>query len=321
MPDTATAPEPIFTAEEGLEELWVKAYQGEVLGELLFGGIAEQLADPDQAAKMRVVATLERRTKEATAPALERAGVSTEPDPEMQVMATVLIPGALAMTWSDLMATIGPITEQYIPLYQRIGELSPAERETADLLVAHEVALRDVRRAPKSPGIGPARSAHHGAGPHGLTSPWGPHPAGRREADPPLGTRGPTPPSMVGLAMAPVVHFRAAVALAGRFPALAGVDLSLDQGEVVVVVGANGAGKTSLLRACAGLLPVTSGEATVLGVDLTTDHTSVRRYVGLLGHAAPLYDELSAAENVQFAVRALGLPVPSAPTRRSSVSA
>jgi heme ABC exporter ATP-binding subunit CcmA len=117
---------------------------------------------------------------------------------------------------------------------------------------------------------------------------------------------------MVRLAMAPVVHFRAAVALAGRFPALAGVDLSLDQGEVVVVVGANGAGKTSLLRACAGLLPVTAGEATVLGVDLTTDHTSVRRYIGLLGHAAPLYDELSAAENVQFAVRALGLPVPRA---------
>ena len=109
--------------------------------------------------------------------------------------------------------------------------------------------------------------------------------------------------------MAPVVHFRVAVALAGRFPALSGVDLSLDEGEVVVVVGANGAGKTSLLRACAGLLPVTSGEATVLGVDLTTDHTSVRRSVGLLGHAAPLYDELSAAENAHFAVRALGLPV------------
>jgi heme ABC exporter ATP-binding subunit CcmA len=117
---------------------------------------------------------------------------------------------------------------------------------------------------------------------------------------------------MVAKAMAPVVHFRAAVALAGRFPALAGVDLSLNPGEVVVVVGANGAGKTSLLRACAGLLPVTSGEAWVLGVDLTADHTAVRRHVGLLGHAAPLYDELSAAENVRFAVRALGLPVASA---------
>jgi heme ABC exporter ATP-binding subunit CcmA len=109
--------------------------------------------------------------------------------------------------------------------------------------------------------------------------------------------------------MAPVVFLRSAVALAGRFPALAGVDLTLEQGEVAVVVGPNGAGKTSLLRACAGLLPVTAGEATVLGVDLTEDHTSVRRYVGLLGHAAPLYDELSAAENVRFAVRALGLPV------------
>ena len=91
-------------------------------------------------------------------------------------------------------------------------------------------------------------------------------------------------------------------------PPLLGSTLSLDQGEVVVVVGPNGAGKTSLLRACAGLLPVTSGEASVLGVDLTADHTAVRRYVGLLGHAAPLYDELTAAENVRFAVRALGLP-------------
>jgi heme ABC exporter ATP-binding subunit CcmA len=113
---------------------------------------------------------------------------------------------------------------------------------------------------------------------------------------------------MVAKAMAPVVLFRAAVALAGRFPALAGVDLSLNAGEVVLVVGANGAGKTSLLRACAGLLPVTAGEALVLGIDLTADHTAVRRHVGLLGHAAPLYDELNAAENVRFAVRSLGLP-------------
>jgi len=108
--------------------------------------------------------------------------------------------------------------------------------------------------------------------------------------------------------MAPVVHLHSAVALAGRFPALSGVDLSVDPGEVVVVLGPNGAGKTSLLRTCAGLLPVTSGEAWVLGCDLTDDRTAVRRQVGLLGHAAPLYDELTAVENVRFAVRALGLP-------------
>ncbi|HEX3947285.1 MAG TPA: heme ABC exporter ATP-binding protein CcmA, partial [Acidimicrobiales bacterium] len=109
-------------------------------------------------------------------------------------------------------------------------------------------------------------------------------------------------------AMAPAVLLRSAVALAGRFPALSGVDLSVDAGEVVVVLGPNGAGKTSLLRTCAGLLAVTSGEATVLGCDLLDDRTAVRRQVGLLGHAAPLYDELTSAENVRFAVRAAGLP-------------
>ncbi len=108
--------------------------------------------------------------------------------------------------------------------------------------------------------------------------------------------------------MAPVVKLRAAVALAGRFPALSGVDLDVAPGEVVAVLGPNGAGKTSLLRTCAGLLPVTSGEALVLGNDLRRDPTSVRTRVGLLGHAAPLYDDLTAAENVRFAVRAAGLP-------------
>jgi len=106
------------------------------------------------------------------------------------------------------------------------------------------------------------------------------------------------------LAMAPAVLFRAAVALAGRFPALAGVDLVVAPGEVVVLEGANGAGKTSLLRACAGLLPVTQGEAVVLGCDLRRDRAGVRRLVGLLGHDATLYDDLTVAENVRFAVRA-----------------
>jgi len=110
--------------------------------------------------------------------------------------------------------------------------------------------------------------------------------------------------------MAPAVHFRAAVALAGRFPALSGVDLSVAPGEVVVVLGPNGAGKTSLLRTCAGLMAVTSGEAVVLGCDLVEDRTAVRTRVGLLGHAAPLYDELTAAENLRFATRAAGLPAP-----------
>ncbi|MHB8507012.1 MAG: ABC transporter ATP-binding protein, partial [Acidimicrobiales bacterium] len=107
-------------------------------------------------------------------------------------------------------------------------------------------------------------------------------------------------------AMDPVIRFRSAVALAGRFPVLAGVDLDIWPSEIVLLQGANGAGKTSILRACAGLLRVVAGEADVLGVDLTADPRPVRRRVGLLGHASALYDDLGVADNVSFAVRAAG---------------
>jgi len=113
--------------------------------------------------------------------------------------------------------------------------------------------------------------------------------------------------------MAAAIRLRAAVALLGRFPALAGVDLDVAPGEVVLVQGPNGAGKTSLLRVCAGLLPVVSGEAVVLGADLRRDRRAVRRRVGLLGHATGLYDDLTVEDNVRFGVRAAGGPAAQVP--------
>jgi heme ABC exporter ATP-binding subunit CcmA len=100
------------------------------------------------------------------------------------------------------------------------------------------------------------------------------------------------------------VHLHAAVSLLGRFPALAGVDLDVSTGEVVLVQGPNGAGKTTLLRACAGLVPFVAGEASVLGHDLRKDRRSVRRQVGLMGHATGLYDELTVADNLRFVAKA-----------------
>ena len=102
----------------------------------------------------------------------------------------------------------------------------------------------------------------------------------------------------------PVVHLRGAVALLGRFPALAGVDLDVDRCRIVLLRGANGAGKTTLLRALAGLVPIASGEANVLGVDLRVDPRAVRTRVGLLAHGTGLYDELTVADNLRFWTRA-----------------
>src|SRR5581483_3787452 len=117
---------------------------------------------------------------------------------------------------------------------------------------------------------------------------------------------------MRSVVMADAIRLRSVVALSGRFPVLAGADLTVADGEVVLLRGANGAGKTSLLRVCAGLLPVTSGEAVVLGQDLgagvpAAERRAIRRSVGLLGHETFLYDDLSVRENVRFAVRASGL--------------
>jgi heme ABC exporter ATP-binding subunit CcmA len=106
--------------------------------------------------------------------------------------------------------------------------------------------------------------------------------------------------------MDPVVHLRSAVCLLGRFPALAGVDLEVTAGEIVLLSGPNGAGKSTLLRVIAGLIPVIRGEAVVCGVDLRRHRREVRRHVGYLGHAGGLYDDLTVLENLRFWARAAG---------------
>ncbi len=106
--------------------------------------------------------------------------------------------------------------------------------------------------------------------------------------------------------MQPVVRLRSAVCLLGRFPALAGVDLDVQAGEVVLLSGGNGAGKTTLLRVLAGLVPLHSGVGEVLGFDLTVDRRAHRRLVGLVGHETACYDDLTVQENLRFAARAAG---------------
>jgi heme ABC exporter ATP-binding subunit CcmA len=109
-----------------------------------------------------------------------------------------------------------------------------------------------------------------------------------------------------------VVCVRSAVCLLDRFPALAGADLDVDEGEVVLLSGPNGAGKSTLLRLLAGLLPLRSGSATVLGHDLAHDRRSVRREISLVGHRSFCYDDLTVVENLHFAVRAAGRPTAAA---------
>jgi len=104
----------------------------------------------------------------------------------------------------------------------------------------------------------------------------------------------------------PLVRCRSVVCLFGRFPALAGLDLDVEAGEVLLCSGPNGAGKTTLLRMLAGLVPAHSGEAEVLGSDLFSDRRSPRRRLALVGHETFCYDDLTVRENLRFTARASG---------------
>jgi heme ABC exporter ATP-binding subunit CcmA len=104
------------------------------------------------------------------------------------------------------------------------------------------------------------------------------------------------------------------VALLGRFPALAGLDLDVEAREIVLVTGPNGAGKTTLLRVLAGLVPPYSGEATVHGHDLFTERRAARTGTAVVGHETYCYDDLTAAENVRFFACASGRDDPAAVT-------
>jgi ABC-2 type transport system ATP-binding protein len=94
----------------------------------------------------------------------------------------------------------------------------------------------------------------------------------------------------------------------GQRRALAGVDLTLTEREIVGVAGPDGAGKTTLLRALAGLLDVQAREARVLGHDLTGDVTELKARIGYVPQVFSLHPDLSIAENLRFTARLHRIP-------------
>lgn len=87
---------------------------------------------------------------------------------------------------------------------------------------------------------------------------------------------------------------------------LRGLSLEVEAGEAVSIIGGNGTGKTTLLRVIATLYTPTRGEGRVLGHDLRRQSAEVRSVVGLLSAAPGNYLDLTAAENLAFALRMLG---------------
>jgi ABC-2 type transport system ATP-binding protein len=90
--------------------------------------------------------------------------------------------------------------------------------------------------------------------------------------------------------------------------AVDGIEFSVGTGEIFGFLGPNGAGKTTTIRMLTGLTRPTSGSARIMGLDLATDVTQIKKRIGVVPEASNLYDELSALDNLVFSMQLYGVP-------------
>jgi ABC-2 type transport system ATP-binding protein len=100
------------------------------------------------------------------------------------------------------------------------------------------------------------------------------------------------------------------VGLTKRFAghtALRDISFAVGRGEIVGLLGDNGAGKSTTMRILSGFLPATSGTARVAGLDVFHDSRLVRRRIGFMPENNPLHNEMRVREYLKFRARLKGL--------------
>jgi len=86
----------------------------------------------------------------------------------------------------------------------------------------------------------------------------------------------------------------------GSVRAVRDVSFSVGSGEIVGLLGPNGAGKTTIMKILTGYHYPSSGRATVGGIEVSADPVGIKRMIGYLPENAPLYDDLTVAEYLDW---------------------
>jgi ABC-2 type transport system ATP-binding protein len=93
----------------------------------------------------------------------------------------------------------------------------------------------------------------------------------------------------------------------GDFTAVNDVSFRVEKGEIFGFLGPNGSGKTTVIKMLTGLLPLSSGDATIQGIDVRKDAEAVRENIGYMSQNFSLYSDLTVSENLTFYGRIYGL--------------
>lgn len=101
----------------------------------------------------------------------------------------------------------------------------------------------------------------------------------------------------------------------GGVVAVDGVTTTIARGEIVGLLGHNGAGKTTVMKMLTGYLDASDGHVRVDGLDVATEREAVQRRIGYLPENAPLYDEMVVQEYLATMAALRGVPEADIPTR------
>jgi len=105
----------------------------------------------------------------------------------------------------------------------------------------------------------------------------------------------------------------------GEVKALNGIDIDVEQGTVVGLLGPNGSGKTTTVRILATLLQADAGSATVGGFEVGSQPDQVRNVIGLTGQYAAVDEYLTGRENLELFGRLFHLSKTEAKTRAAEL--
>ena len=104
-----------------------------------------------------------------------------------------------------------------------------------------------------------------------------------------------------------------------KVPALRGVDLEVKRGEMFALLGPNGAGKTTLFSILSTLRKPSSGQATVLGLDVVTERSALRRRMGIVFQEPALETRLTVRDNLLLMALFYGVSMKAARKRTDEI--